>query len=119
MKKQRQNVQSTKVEIKPDKDKPVPDLGNHEDIPINAVNPNTISSQQIAKPKKMHDTYIQIHNANDTAHSDQTGCFPVTSSSRNKYIMVLVEVNGNFIDVEPMKNKTAGSMIKAYLALWN
>jgi hypothetical protein len=32
--------------------------------------------------------------------------------------MVLVEVDGNFIDAEPMKNKTAGSMIKAYLALW-
>jgi hypothetical protein len=62
--------------------------------------------------------FIQIHNANDTAHSDQTGCFPVTASSGNKYIMVLVEVDGNFIDAEPMKNKTAGSMIKAYLALW-
>jgi hypothetical protein len=66
----------------------------------------------------MRDMFIQIHNANDTAHSDQTGCFLVTSSSGNKYIMVLVEVDGNFIDAEPMKNKTAGSMIKAYLALW-
>jgi hypothetical protein len=32
--------------------------------------------------------------------------------------MVLVEVDGNFIDTELMKNVTAGSMIKAYLALW-
>jgi hypothetical protein len=32
--------------------------------------------------------------------------------------MVLVEVNGNFIEAEPIKNKSAGSMIKAYLALW-
>ncbi len=56
----------------------------------------------------MQDMLIQIHNANDTAHSDQTGRFPVTSSSGNKYIMVLVEVDGNFIDAEPMKNKTAG-----------
>jgi hypothetical protein len=66
----------------------------------------------------MRDMYIQIHIANDTAHSDQTGCFPVTSINRNKYIMVLVEVDGHFIDVEKMK-KTAGSMIKAYLILWN
>jgi hypothetical protein len=65
----------------------------------------------------MQDMFIQIHNANNTAHRDQTGRFPVTSSSRNKYIIVLVEVDGNFIDAEPMKNKTAGSMIKAYLAL--
>jgi hypothetical protein len=118
MKKQCQNVQSTKIKIKPNEDETVPDLGNHEDIPTNAANPNTINNEQKAKPKKMCDMFIQIHNANNTAHSDQTGCFPVTSSSRNKYIMVLVEVNGNFIDVEPMKNKTAGSMIKAYLVLW-
>jgi hypothetical protein len=50
--------------------------------------------------------FIQIHNANNTAHSNQTGLSTVTSSSRNKYIMVLVEVDGNFIDAEPMKNKS-------------
>ncbi len=32
--------------------------------------------------------------------------------------MVLVAVNGIYIDAEPMKNKSAGEMIKAYLALW-
>ncbi len=32
--------------------------------------------------------------------------------------MVLVEVDGNYIDAEPMKNKMEGSMIKTYLALW-
>ena len=32
--------------------------------------------------------------------------------------MVLVEVDRNYIDAEPMKNRSAGSMIKAYLALW-
>ncbi len=32
--------------------------------------------------------------------------------------MVLVEVDGNYINAEPMKNRTAGSMIKAYIALW-
>jgi hypothetical protein len=86
-----------KIKIEPDGDKLVPDLGkNHKDIPTNSVNLNTISNQQIAKkPKKMCDMYIQIHNANDTAQSDQIGCFPVASSSGNKYIMVLVEVNGN------------------------
>jgi hypothetical protein len=119
MKKQRQNVRCTKIKIKPDKDIPIPDLGNPKDTSNNAANPNTINNQQKAKPKKIHDMYIQIHNATNTAHSDQIGCFPVTSSSGNKYIMVLVEVDGNFIDAERMKNKTAGSMIKAYLTLWN
>jgi hypothetical protein len=33
--------------------------------------------------------------------------------------MTLVEVDGNYIDAEPIKNRSARSMIKAYLALWN
>jgi len=68
--------------------------------------------------KKMHDVYIKIHNVTETMHTDQTGRFPATSSKGNQYIMVLVEVDGNYIDAEPMKNRTEGSLIKAYLALW-
>ncbi len=67
---------------------------------------------------KMKDIYIKIHNATETMHSDQTGCFPATSSRGNKHIMVLVEVDGNYIDAEPMKNKPEGAMIKAYISLW-
>jgi hypothetical protein len=32
--------------------------------------------------------------------------------------MVLVEVDGNYIDAEPMKNGTTGSMVKTYHTLW-
>ena len=66
----------------------------------------------------MKDVYIKIHNATETMHSDQTGRFPATSSRGNQYIMVLVEVDGNYIDAEPMKSKSEGSIITAYLALW-
>ena len=51
-------------------------------------------------------------------HSDQTGRFPATSSSGNQYIMVLVEVDGNYIDAEPMKNRSLGLMVKTYQTLW-
>jgi hypothetical protein len=74
--------------------------------------------QNEAPPKKMRDVYIQIHNASETMHTDQSGRFPATLSKGNQYIMVLVEVGGNYIDAEPMKNKSEGSKIKAYLALW-
>jgi hypothetical protein len=50
-------------------------------------------------------------------HSNQTGRFPATSSNGDKYIMVLVEVDGNFIDAEPMKDKLECAMIKAYTTL--
>jgi hypothetical protein len=93
MKKRRQEVRSTRTKT-----------AETEDVPI--------------YPKKMKDVYMKIHNASKTMHSNQTGCFPATSSKGNQYIMVLVEVDGNYIDAEPMKNKTEGSIIKAYLALW-
>ena len=68
--------------------------------------------------RKTKDVYIKIHMADDTMYTDQPGRFPATSSNGNQYIMVLVEVDGNYIDAEPMKNRSAGSMIKTYLALW-
>ena len=52
-------------------------------------------------------------------YTNQPGCFLATSSKGNKYIMVLVEIYGNYINAEPMKSKTEGAMIKAYLILWD
>jgi hypothetical protein len=68
--------------------------------------------------KKMQDVYIQIHNASETMHTNQSGRFPATLSKGNQYIMVLVEVDSNYINTKPMKNKSEGSIIKSYLALW-
>ncbi len=96
MKKQRQNVRSTKIKVE--------NKSTREKPPT--------------REKKMHDVYIKIHNASNTMHSNQTGCFPATLSSGNQYIMVLVEVDGKYMNAEPMKNRSAGSMIKAYLTLW-
>jgi hypothetical protein len=92
MKKQRQGVQSTRVQDKTEKHVPV--------LP------------------KMKDIFIKVHNATKTMHSNQTGHFPATSRKGNKYIMVVVELDGNFIDPEPMKDKSEGAMIKAYTTLW-
>jgi hypothetical protein len=72
---------------------------------------------QIPSPKK-NDVYIHIFNAHDTVYTDQTGSFPVTSSRGNKYIMVMCEVDGNHIDAEAMKNKTAETLVQMYLTLW-
>ena len=93
MKRQRQGVRSTKQ------------TANNE----KRTTPNA---------KKMHDVYIKIHNVIETMHTDQTGRFPATSTRGNQYIIVLVEVDGNYIDAEPMKNRTEGSIINAYLILW-
>ncbi len=97
MKKQCQNVRSTRV----------------KEVLASESNDSPTTAQ-----KKEHNVYIRIFNAEETVHTDQTSCFPANPSSGNKYIMVLVEIDGNYIDAEPMKDRTEGSMIKAYLTLW-
>ena len=68
---------------------------------------------------KLKDVYLRVFDTTKKAmYTDQPGRFPITSAGGHKYTMVAVELDGNYIDAEPMKNKTEGSIIKAYLALW-
>jgi hypothetical protein len=97
MKKQWQNVRSTRVKETP---------AETENDP-----PPTVQKEE-------HDVYIQLFNVEGTMLTNQTGRFPANSSSRNKYIMVLVEIDGNYIDADLMKDQMEGSMIKACLILW-
>jgi hypothetical protein len=75
MKNQQQNVRLTRIKIKNE----------------------TMEKSQIEHKPKKHDIYLKIHNATDTMHTNQTGCFPATPSLGNKYIMVLVKVDGNYM----------------------
>ena len=50
-------------------------------------------------------------------YTDQTGKFPVVSSRGNQYLMVAIEMDGNYIDAEPMQTREASSLIKAYKAI--
>jgi hypothetical protein len=36
-------------------------------------------------------------------YSDQTGRFPITSAGGHKYTMVAVELDGSYIDAEPIQ----------------
>ncbi len=69
-------------------------------------------------PKKRHDVYVKTFNAKEAMYTDQTGQVPANSSGGHKYIMVLVKIDSNFIDAEPMKSKMEDAMINAYLNLW-
>jgi hypothetical protein len=113
MKKQRQGVWSAKVkENEPEEE--IPDLGTYTDEPTY----HTIQiTSHAPKPKKINDVYIKIHNTSKTKHSNFNGQFPAISSRGNQNIMVLVEVDGHYIDAEPMKYKTEGSIIKASLII--
>ena len=70
--------------------------------------------------KKERDVCVKIidtHDMKNTIYSDQTGKFPVRARSGNRYIMVMVEIDSNYVLVQPMKNRTDDKMIKAYQTL--
>jgi hypothetical protein len=95
MKKQRQNVRLTKVRITDD---------DNDDI-------------ELDRTLKKHSIMVKVIHAHTTMYTDQTGCFLVQSSCGNKLLMVLFEVNGNYINTEPIKNSYDNSLIKAYHTL--
>jgi hypothetical protein len=64
--------------------------------------------------RKHRDIYVKIEEAGEMIYSDQMGRFPVTSSGGHKYIMVLVEIDSNFISMEPMKSRETSELIRAY-----
>lgn len=46
-----------------------------------------------------------IRDATELAYTDQTGRFPVVSSKGHKYIMVLIDIDSNYIAIELMRSK--------------
>ena len=58
------------------------------------------------KPGIKHkDVYLHMFDATKKAmYTNQTGRFPITSARANKYIMMAVELDGNYIDAEPVKS---------------
>ena len=79
---------------------------HHEDSPP----PNIIRHQAI---------FFHIEDLSNTIHTDQTGGFPYTSQRGNRYIMVAIHLDANYIFIEPMKNRTEGQMMSAYQKIIN
>ena len=70
------------------------------------------------EPKTCHnDVYVKVWDTKEKVYTDQTGKFPFQSVSGNRYLMVMVEVDSNYIDAQPMKNRTGKDHIKAYQEL--
>jgi hypothetical protein len=50
-------------------------------------------------------------------YTDQTGRYPVVSSKGNKYIMVFYVYDGNAIMAEPITNRTAAELLRAFYVM--
>jgi len=59
--------------------------------------------------------YLRVFDTTKKAmYTDQPGRFPITSAQGHKYTMVAVKLDGNYIDAEPMKSRTAKELTEAY-----
>ncbi len=80
----------------------------------------SLQSATLKAPIVKHsDIFVRIEDFSDTIHSDQTGGFPYTSQRGNRYIMVAIHLNANYIFNEPMKNRTEEEMMAAYQRIVN
>jgi hypothetical protein len=66
---------------------------------------------------KHKDVYLMVFDATKKLiFSNQTG--NILSARGNKYILVAVELDGNYIDGEPLQSRSAKSLTKAYQAIF-
>ena len=81
MKKQRQNVRSTKKKV---------------------ITEEVTEEEELTCATTKHNILVKIINAEETVYTDQTGRFPVQSSKGNTSLMVYFDVDANYIDAEPI-----------------
>jgi hypothetical protein len=62
---------------------------------------------------KTHFVYAATIDAGQI-YTDQTGRFPVVSSKGNTYIMILYDYDSNAILEQPIKDRTAPELLKAF-----
>jgi len=68
---------------------------------------------------KLNDIFLPVVDLTNEIHTDQTGAFPHTSQRGNRYIMVAIHLDANYIFAEPMKNRTEGEMLRVYQKIIN
>jgi hypothetical protein len=62
--------------------------------------------------RKHEDIMVKVYSCTNAIFTDQTGQFPITSSRKYRYIMVMCEIDGNLILVEPLQSRTEQSLIE-------
>ncbi len=68
---------------------------------------------------KTHEAFFCIEDLSDSIHTNQMGAFPFTSQRGNRYIMVAIHLDVNYIFVKPMRSRSKEEMIRAYEKIIN
>lgn len=66
----------------------------------------------------IQDVYLRAFNSTKKSiNIDQICHFPITSSHGNKYLMIAVKLDGNYIADEPLQSCNAQDLMEAYLKI--
>ena len=72
----------------------------------------------MAPPTRTNLFICAIVEATDKIYSDLTGKFPVQSALGNKYILIVYHYNANAILADPLKDRTAKSIVSAHQRIY-
>jgi hypothetical protein len=103
LKGQQQGIQSTKQKA----------LDKFVKLATTKIKQETDSSPP-APIARHNNIFIKVKDLSKTIHTDQTDGFPFTSQCRNRYIMMTIHLDANYIFVEAMKNRTQENMKDVY-----
>jgi hypothetical protein len=65
-------------------------------------------------PHEATDMFVDIKQVTGKMYSDQTGKFLAPSATGSNYVMIFYCYDSNSINAEPIKNRTAGKLKRAY-----
>ncbi len=68
---------------------------------------------------KTHNAFFRIEDLSNLIHTNQMGAFFFTPQCDNRYIMVAIHLDTNYIFVEPMRSRLKEEMIRAYKKIIN
>jgi hypothetical protein len=68
---------------------------------------------------KTHKAFFRIEDLSNLIHTNQMGAFPFTSQRGNRYIMVAIRLDANYIFGKPMRSRSKEEMIRAYEKIIN
>ena len=96
------------------------EVNSRTQLSSSALHPDASSPlPEYGPPNKTHECFASIDQFDRKAYSDLTGRYPHISSRGNQYILVVYDYDSSGILVEPLKNRQAAEITKAWMAIHN
>ena len=86
---------------------------NRANVRSTKLLPNQECHEIMTTEVRHHELFIKTVKLSGKIYSDQTGCFPLTSSKGNRYVIVVYDHNSKVILAEPLKSRSVEYLLAA------